>query len=515
MLNGIILLKNVIFFKKSSIYIYKFKKNLTNYNFFFFNKFNFFFKFSFLKFFFNFFLKNYIVFNKAKRSYKNVTFLSVLEKIRYLKKNKLKKKKIKVKIFKKKYKNYRLKRIIYYLFGLLKKNNFKKKLLLIRAVVFCSGNLRFIKKIKKYFRKYRKKKLLNMSHRYRFGKKFFKKNKNDKNIIYRVYKHIINRSKKIFNIKIFFFKKIKKKFIFFKIKKNILFKYKEYKKYSFNKTYIGKNIIFIKQSKFLVKKKNEKKNNIFFFKKILLNSFKKVFFKSMFFNLGFISKKMLFKVIKKNIFSTKFTNYSNFTDIVFFKKKIINLIKYKFKKQQASKYIYFNVLFFKNFFEFFLKKKTIIIINNLKKVNLKKSKNFKALIKKLKNNLNKLKPHLMPKEVIRVVTSMVKNKDVDIFIDWFVYFLQKTNLKKHKKYLRVIKKVFLILKKKIFRKNKLKGLYLCIKGKVGVSGNAKKRKFLIKLGKQKFFNKIDKIVWNSRQIKTITGALGLKVVISY
>lgn len=62
---------------------------------------------------------------------------------------------------------------------------------------------------------------------------------------------------------------------------------------------------------------------------------------------------------------------------------------------------------------------------------------------------------------------------------------------------------------------KIKGFYFCVKGKIGLSGNAKKKKFFFKKGLLKISSKNFKIDNQRFFIKTNCGSLGINIVLTY
>jgi hypothetical protein len=86
------------------------------------------------------------------------------------------------------------------------------------------------------------------------------------------------------------------------------------------------------------------------------------------------------------------------------------------------------------------------------------------------------------RELIEIMIIMFCTRDLQIFLTFVKTCLERSHFKKHKKILSIMAD--------IFRKNKillhhanLKGFYFDIRGKVGVSGNAKKRHVFFSLGK--------------------------------
>ena len=61
----------------------------------------------------------------------------------------------------------------------------------------------------------------------------------------------------------------------------------------------------------------------------------------------------------------------------------------------------------------------------------------------------------------------------------------------------------------------VKGFYFCVKGKIGLSGNAKKKKILFKKGKLNISSKNTKIDNQRFFIKTSCGSLCVNIILSY
>jgi len=74
-----------------------------------------------------------------------------------------------------------------------------------------------------------------------------------------------------------------------------------------------------------------------------------------------------------------------------------------------------------------------------------------------------------------------------------------------------LKRLFLVYR----RYTSCVGLYLRIKGKIAVTGNARKRSFIVKLGKRSFTQKTLKIHYTDFFLLTESGILGVKFLFSF
>jgi hypothetical protein len=94
-------------------------------------------------------------------------------------------------------------------------------------------------------------------------------------------------------------------------------------------------------------------------------------------------------------------------------------------------------------------------------------------------------------------------------------FLEKIHFKFHKNFLKSLN--FFIFKFFYFFKKKFKitGFFLDVRGKVSVSGNAKKRHFFIKKGALSKSKKNNKFFTLQNQVKTSTGLLGLTYMLTH
>lgn len=231
-----------------------------------------------------------------------------------------------------------------------------------------------------------------------------------------------------------------------------------------------------------------KLNNIFLIKFLNFFSVKKPYF---YINSVLISENILHKDIFSNnsyIFSKKFEE-------AFFKKVTINkTIKNFFF---LNKFILF---FLENFF-----KKNIL-------VNLKKGSN-KIFIKQIsqqyfyskffKKNLK------ISKQILGILYYTILLKDSNIFINFFRRKLEDISIKLHKKLLLGLKKLIHFVFEPHFKIFGLLGIFLNIRGKLGVSGNAKKRKYCFYFGKHSITKRTLKFSHKQTPIWTYTGVLNL------
>lgn len=179
-----------------------------------------------------------------------------------------------------------------------------------------------------------------------------------------------------------------------------------------------------------------------------------------------------------NMFLEKVHKRNNLKNI-FLKKSVTSFRVFKFTKglKKIHFFIFLNK-FLINFLENFFKLKVIF--------NLKKGSN-RILVKQIsyrKFSLKYFKKNLKTsKQIIGVLYYSFLLKDASIFVNFFKKILEKVNLKLHKKMFLGLKKLVKDLFKPIFNYLGLLGMFFNIKGKIGVSGSAKKRRYYFSFGK--------------------------------
>lgn len=165
-----------------------------------------------------------------------------------------------------------------------------------------------------------------------------------------------------------------------------------------------------------------------------------------------------------------------------FLKKSMMIFKFKglktFKFIKGANFFFlinsFVVLFLENFFKsnviFHLKKGSNKLL--LKQISFRK-----FTIKYFKRNLK------TSKQIIGIIYYTLLLKDSRMFVNFFKKILEKINIKLHKKLFLGLKKLLKDVFKPIFVFLGVLGVFFNIKGKIGVSGSAKKRRYFFYFGK--------------------------------
>ena len=234
------------------------------------------------------------------------------------------------------------------------------------------------------------------------------------------------------------------------------------------------------------------------------------------FNQFYLYKKFLYKVLTKKkinfsnydvnflfLFLKVFTNNSNFknnfllgqyetNNLFFFKFFILKFLGYYFK----DKSIFLNIR--KNQFDFFdINQYYILFYNKSKRLLFLKSININI------------------KSFIKLILVSLVSKDVILLKNFIKYILESIHFKKHKSFLYSLKTIFSLIYVSIFNDLNIKGLYIKLKGKIGVGGNLKKRKYNLKLGEFSFTKKNQKLNYVKDSIRTYSGVLGFEIYLSY
>lgn len=216
-------------------------------------------------------------------------------------------------------------------------------------------------------------------------------------------------------------------------------------------------------------------------------------------NLTILENKQLHSFSKKNL--KKF----------FLKKSITALKIYKFfKKMKKINFFLFLNKFLFSFLEFFLKS---TVVFNLKKgtnrLMLRQLSSRKFYIKYFKKNLK------ITKQIIGILYYSLLLKDSTIFVNFFKKVLEKLSIKLHKRTFLGLKKLLKDLFVPVFGFLGVLGLLFNIKGKIGVSGNAKKRRYFFYYGKHSITSRKIKIDIKHTPVWTFTGSLGFTFLIFY
>jgi len=227
-----------------------------------------------------------------------------------------------------------------------------------------------------------------------------------------------------------------------------------------------------------------KKNVIFFIKKeiIILNLLKDLN------NRDIFLIKTTPNIITNNILKNQ-QKFSKKINKSFLKKSItfFKIVRFLKKNKKSFYFLFFNK-FILNFLENFFKFKIFLNIKKgSNKIALKHISYRSFFLKYFKRNLK------VSKQIIGILYYSFLLKDASIFVSFLKRVLEKLNVKLHKKIFLGLKKIIKDFFKPLFSFLGVLGILFNIKGKIGVSGNAKKRRYYFYFGKHSLTKKTTRV----------------------
>jgi len=345
---------------------------------------------------------------------------------------------------------------------------------------------------------------------------FFKKIK----FITKKKRKIFKRKKRWLLIKNKFFKKKKK----YRYNVRSLF----YKKYNIKKYSVNKHNPILLKEFYKILFQNLIKNFKFKPSIFMYNSFFKhnIYNFSRLYNdkhslVKFLNKNYRFFKLIKNDTTNSLTVYNNHTPIYSLNKNFIKKFRKIFKSYFSKKFnthMYYYVI---PMFEHFFKKKVLIKSFNLniyKKGKHRKKNLYKKLIKIFKRN----KALVLSRsinfdifELCEIVLYSFYRKDAYLILNWFLRNFKDTHFTGHKTFLTFFKMIINDIFESYKNTLRIKGLYFIIKGKVGVTSNAKKKTIKFVVGSLNKSNKSQKIDFQQSVVKSISGSLGVSIILTY
>lgn len=194
-------------------------------------------------------------------------------------------------------------------------------------------------------------------------------------------------------------------------------------------------------------------------------------------------------------------------------------IKYKFFEAfvqtpglQLNK---FQQMYVISFFEFLFNKKFFVRYESNFVRKYKPEFIAFQFINRYKNFDLRISRYLHMTELLEIVWYSFQFKDLRLFNNWLKRMMPTFKLKHHKKLISGIK---LILESHdVFFKSFLgiNGFFFKVKGKLSITGNAKKRNAIVKFGSVSLSSKHIKLDYEEGEINTKVGVLGYKMFLSY
>jgi len=119
------------------------------------------------------------------------------------------------------------------------------------------------------------------------------------------------------------------------------------------------------------------------------------------------------------------------------------------------------------------------------------------------------------KQILGVLYYTFLLKDATIFVNFFKKVVDNVNLKLHKKLFLGLRKLIKDFFQPIFQRLLVVGVFFNVVGKIGVSGNAKKRRYFFFFGKHSITNREMRLHKKKSFIWTPTGVLGFSFLIFF
>lgn len=254
------------------------------------------------------------------------------------------------------------------------------------------------------------------------------------------------------------------------------------------------------------------------FSMINLNNFHNTFFllKNYKFNQFFF-----FNFLNYNINYIELNSISNYNiNFLFFYYKLNQLRFGKVDKNFMNTYNSNNLFFFKYFI---IKYLNIYFKNKNLLLNIQQNKfdfsdlnyTYNILYAKAKRLMFLKTLKISLKSFLKFLLVVCYSKDTILFKNLIKYILESIHFKKHKSFLYNLKIIMNLVSTLLFKNLGISGLYVKIKGKIGVGGNLKKRKYSLRLGSFSFTKKNQKLSYNRDSIRTYSGVLGFEVYLTY
>ena len=189
------------------------------------------------------------------------------------------------------------------------------------------------------------------------------------------------------------------------------------------------------------------------------------------------------------------------------------------KKKKKFNNVLFNFFnnYFINFLNFLLKKKLFFSIKKLNYLtsSFKKNKTIFFMSKRLKRYYSFAGGFKFFKQFIDILWLSFLLKDSKFFLNWFKNFMEKISLRKHKKFLNLLKIILTRYYNFFFLHSNVLGIFFDIRGKLGVTGSAKKRHMKLSTGTYSSTKKKTRISFSQAVVRTSTGVLGVTFCIFF
>lgn len=207
--------------------------------------------------------------------------------------------------------------------------------------------------------------------------------------------------------------------------------------------------------------------------------------------------------------------YNNVYPMFLFPPKIVNV----FKKKQEAIIDEELSLFFRHhlggFLEFFTNRKIFVRIVSRLKISSDILLWIKQIVQTHTAFQKLLGKGFFLEEMIFILWQSFFQKDLDFLVTWVQRTMKKIELPKHKNFIKVFK--FILLKYWFFfcKTTQILGFRFEIRGKIGVTGNAKKKNTGFFFGSSGFSKKKHRLELRQGLVNTETGILGLTFILAF
>lgn len=233
--------------------------------------------------------------------------------------------------------------------------------------------------------------------------------------------------------------------------------------------------------------------------------------------------RMLNNKLSKN-FTANYTN--NYSPIYFFNSgannthtQILTYAKtqnyyYTVNVLTTTKYKTFFIFFVLNFLESYLHKKIWVRVSTKDPIDIFWKNYITFFLKKNSYLYKKFNKLIAVRELLEIVWITFKTHDLQILLNFLKKKFENAHFKKHKKILSIF---FDVIRKNeyLLRMLNIKGFFFDIRGKVGVSGNAKKRHHSFSLGKITTTSQNVGSYFQQISVWTPTGQMGITCILQY
>jgi len=209
------------------------------------------------------------------------------------------------------------------------------------------------------------------------------------------------------------------------------------------------------------------------------------------------------------------TVYTNHTPLKFLPDSLKIFIFRKLRSQTTPKFFKFFNLYIIPALESLFDQRVSFRIKPLKKFKGSLKKSIRKIFFKRRWFQSKVGRGFFLNEMLEILFLTFRRKDLNFLKRWFLLTMERIQFKKHKKFLSVFKNIVTKFSDFFIFKNNVKGFFLDVRGKVGVTGDAKKRNFYVSVGKRSKTTKNSRYDYQSGIVRTETGQLGITMIMYY